>query len=79
MEKSKLQIGTELVAINPCLMRSTGEEALIVGKEYKISYLDTDDEDNDCIVIIDEQNEEHWFLVDELSGFFTYKGLKASN
>jgi len=70
MEKSKLQIGTELVAINPCLMRSTSEEALIVDKEYKITYLDTDDEDNECIVIIDEQNEEHWFLVDELSKWF---------
>jgi hypothetical protein len=72
MEKSKLQIGTELVAINPCLMRTTGEEALIVGKEYEIIDLTKDDEDNDCIVIIDEQNEEHWFLVDELSKWLNF-------
>jgi hypothetical protein len=79
MDKSKLQIGTELVAINPCLMRSTGEEALVVGKEYKIIDLTKDEDDEDEVVIIDEQNEEHWFLVDELCGFFTYKGIKASN
>jgi hypothetical protein len=72
MEKSKLQIGSELVAINPCVMRTTGEEALVVGKEYKIIDLtkDEDEDDEDEVVIIDEQNEEHWFLVDELPKWF---------
>jgi len=70
MEKSKLQIGSELVAINPCVMRTTGEEALVVGKEYGIIDLTKDDDDEDEVVIIDEQNEEHWFLVDELPKWF---------
>lgn len=51
-------------------MRSTGIESLIVGKEYEIIDLTIDDNDNDCIVIIDEENEEHLFPIEELSKWF---------
>jgi hypothetical protein len=65
-----IKIGKKLEAINPCTMRSTGEESLIVGKEYEIIDLTIDDNDNDCIVIIDEENEEHLFPIEELSKWF---------
>jgi hypothetical protein len=65
-----IKIGKKLEATNPCTMRSTGEESLIVGKEYEIIDLTIDDNDNDCIVIIDEENEEHLFPIEELSKWF---------
>ena len=65
-----LEIGKKLEAIDPCVMRSTGIESLIVGKEYEIIDLTIDDNDNDCIVIIDEENEEHLFPIEELSKWF---------
>ena len=65
-----LEIRKKLEAIDPCVMRSTGMESLIVGKEYEIIDLTIDDNDNDCIVIIDEENEEHLFPIEELSKWF---------
>ena len=65
-----LKIGKKLEAINPCIMGSTDEETLIVGKEYEIIDLTIGEEDDECIVIIDEQNEEHLFPVNELSKWF---------
>ena len=65
-----LEIRKKLEAIDPCVMRSTGIESLIVGKEYEIIDLTIDDNDNDCIVIIDEENEEHLFPIEELSKWF---------
>ena len=65
-----IKIGKKLEATNPCVMIRTGEESLIVGKEYEIIDLTIDDNDNDCIVIIDEENEEHLFPIEELSKWF---------
>lgn len=65
-----LEIGKKLEAIDPCVMRSTGEEALIVGKEYEIIDLTISEDDDESIVIIDEQNEEHLFPIEELSKWF---------
>ena len=65
-----LEIRKKLEAIDPCVMRSTGIESLIVGKEYEIIDLTIDDNDNDSIVIIDEENEEHLFPIEELSKWF---------
>ena len=65
-----LKIGKKLEAINPCVMRSTGEEALIVGKEYEIIDITIGEENTECIVIIDEQNDEHEFPIEELSKWF---------
>jgi len=65
-----IKIGKKLEATNPCVMIHTGEESLIVGKEYEIIDLTIDDNDNDCIVIIDEENEEHLFPIEELSKWF---------
>ena len=65
-----LKIGKKLEAINPCKMFQWEEESLIVGKEYEIIDLTIGEEDDECIVIIDEQNEEHLFPVNELSKWF---------
>jgi hypothetical protein len=65
-----LEIGKKLEAIDPCVMRSTGEETLIVGKEYEIIDLTIGEENNECIVIIDEENDEHEFPIEELSKWF---------
>lgn len=65
-----LEIGKKLEAIDPCVMRSTGIESLIVGKEYEIIDFTIGEEDDDCIVIIDEENEEHLFPIEELSKWF---------
>ena len=64
-----LEIGKKLEAINPCVMKRDGIESLIVGKEYEIIDLIVDDED-DCIVIIDEQKDRHYFPIEELSKWF---------
>lgn len=65
-----LEIGKKLEAIDPCVMRSTGIKSLIVGKEYEIIDFTIGEEDDDCIVVIDEENEEHLFPIEELSKWF---------
>ena len=65
-----LKIGKKLEAINPCKMYTTGEESLIVGKEYEIIDLTIGEEGDECIVIIDKQNTEHLFPINELSKWF---------
>lgn len=74
MEKSKLQIGSELVAINECVMRTTKVPALKIGKKYPIVDF-TDDEDDPtevAVVIMDEKNEEHLYPINELEDYFTF-------
>jgi hypothetical protein len=72
-----IKIGKKLEATDPCVMIRTGEESLIVGKEYEIIDTSIDDEDGDCIIIIDEQKERHYFPIEELSKWF--KWFKTSN
>jgi hypothetical protein len=74
MNKSNLQIGSELVAINKCTMNRTFENSLVIGKKYPIVEF-TEDEDNPielAVVIIDEQNENHLFSIADLENYFTF-------
>ena len=65
-----IKIVKKLEASDPCVMRSTGEESLIVGKEYEIIDLTVSEDDDECIVIMDKKNEEHLFPIEELSKWF---------
>ena len=63
-----VQVGTVLIAVDPCRMEGGNEEALIVGKEYKVEYVC-----NGQVVIIDEGSHEHFFDLDTLNKFFKIK------
>jgi hypothetical protein len=65
-----LEIGKKLKAIDPCKMYREEINALTVGKEYEIIDTSIDDEDGDCIIIIDDQKERHHFPIEELSKWF---------
>jgi|LauGreDrversion4_2_1035121.scaffolds.fasta_scaffold1214497_2 hypothetical protein len=64
-----MTIGKKLKAINTCKMNSTQEESLIIGKEYEVINI-LDSEGETCVVIIDEQNEEHDFPIAEIRNWF---------
>ena len=65
-----LKIGKKLKAIDPCVMRSTGEDSLVVGDEYEIIDLTISEDGDESIVIMDKENEEHLFPIEELSKWF---------
>lgn len=72
MNQKNLEIGIELEAISECVMKTTGDKALIIGKKYPIIAF-TEDEDNAdemAVVIIDEQQEEHLFGITKLENYF---------
>jgi hypothetical protein len=70
----KLNVGDKFIAIDPCKMIRTGETSLTVGKEYEVIDFDYE-EDGDCIVIIDDSNEEHLFSVIDLHKWFDVSEL----
>lgn len=55
-----LKIGTILKAINPCLMKDSGKEALIVGQEYVIIDFFIND-----FVVKSEVDDNHFFNVNK--------------
>ena len=65
-----LEIGKKLEAIDPCVMRSTGKDSLVVGDKYEIIDLTISEDDDESIVIMDKENEEHLFPIEELSKWF---------
>lgn len=64
-----ITIGKKLKAINNCTMANTNEEALTIGKQYEVINI-LESEGETCIVIIDEQNEEHDFPISEITTWF---------
>jgi hypothetical protein len=85
ISKNELKAGDKLIAINPCIMRTTKVEALTIGKEYEIIAIERD-EDKDYISktldeyeeyeaeyyisIINDQGDEHLYPINELEDWF---------
>jgi hypothetical protein len=85
ISKNELKAGDKLIAINPCTMRNSGINALTVGKEYEILAIERD-EDKDyiskildeyeeyeaeySILILNDQEEEHLYPINELENWF---------
>jgi hypothetical protein len=58
--KDDIKIGSTLTAIAHCVMEESGEESLIVGKQYIVL------SNGGCqICVIDEQGHEHYFSTDK--------------
>ena len=69
----KIKKGTKLIAIDPCEMEDEGEKALIVGKEYTVQRIETnDDNEEDSIVIQSKFSKEHYFSIAQLKDYFTF-------
>jgi hypothetical protein len=85
ISKNELKAGDKLIAINPCTMINSGINALTVGKEYEILAIERD-EDKDyiskildeyeeyeaeySILILNDQEEEHLYPINELKDWF---------
>jgi len=69
ISKNELKVGDKLTAISPGTMISTAINALTIGKEYEIMIFEEDD-DEDYVLIIDDQNDEHLYPVNELEKWF---------
>ncbi len=68
--------GTVLIAKDPCIMKWTGERALIVGKEYTVTQvvgLDVEDFE-DGYIRIDSELGDHKFIVEDVNKYFDIKG-----
>jgi hypothetical protein len=65
-----MKVGDIMIAVQVCYMRSTRSNALTIGKEYEILKIDDDE-----YMIIDDNEEEHWYDVeiDEYLTFGRYK------
>lgn len=66
-----MKVGDILIAIDPCKMRPGGENALTVGKRYKITNIN-----NEYIEIIDDAKVNHSYNLegeDSWQRFFTAK------
>jgi hypothetical protein len=72
IERGDLEIGTNLYAIQKCVMHSTREEALTIGKAYPIIGFEPENPyAKEAIIIIDDQEDEHLFDIYDLHEFFT--------
>jgi len=69
ISKNELKVGDKLTAISPGTMISTAINALTIGKEYEIMMFEEDD-DEDYVLIIDDQNDEHLYPINELEKWF---------
>ena len=67
-----IEVGTVLIAKDPCVMEETGKNALIVGKEYPVDYMNTI-----YFGIKSEVDEKHIFGFDEYKSFFKVKKIKS--
>jgi|694.fasta_scaffold06641_31 hypothetical protein len=72
IKREQLEIGTILYAVQPCIMKTTGEKSLTIGKAYPITefYRETPEEE-EMLVIIDDQEDEHCFDFYDLHKYFT--------
>ena len=64
----KIEIGTVLIANNPCKMTDFDFEALILGKEYPVHAIFKNE-----AIINSEFTDNHHFDIDELDLYFTIK------
>jgi hypothetical protein len=72
IERKDLEIGTNLYAIQKCVMHITREQALTIGKAYPIiGFEPVDANGKEAIIIIDDQEDEHLFDIYDLHEFFT--------
>lgn len=55
-----------LVCIKDCLMRNDNRSTLTIGKEYTIEDFDGED-----FMIIDDEEDFHWFPIEEVNLYFT--------
>lgn len=62
---AELNVGDELEAIDPCVMRLTRRASLIVGKKYKVREVL-----NSRIMLYDEVDFAHWFLEHQINTYF---------
>ena len=60
-----MKIGQKLKAIDPCTMYDSGEDALIVGKIYKVNEVS-----EKSIKVKTEIDESHSFDLKEINDFF---------
>jgi hypothetical protein len=69
-----------MIAISQCIMEPDDIPTLTIGKDYKIirEYYDPDFEEN-CVEIIDDDNEEHGFRMSELNDFFNVNVVNIKN
>ena len=63
-----IQLGTILIATNPCRMELFELGALIVGKEYKVHGLFCN-----MVILESECDSDHHFTLDTINEFFTVK------
>ena len=74
--KSKIyleyKVGAVLIAINECEMQDDLENALIIGKEYKV-LATKNDKDGMNIVVKSEKHDEHLFRFSEVLNYFKIK------
>ncbi len=63
----KLEVGSTIVAKDPCKMEDGGEETLTVGKEYKITQLN-----HNWLTINDDDGDDHDFELTEFDIYFNH-------
>ena len=93
ISKKQLNVGDKLIAISPCTMNDTTIDALTVGKEYEIKSFELNEDENydlipddefedydflNCILIIDDQDNEHLYPINELEKWFKLKDTSSS-
>jgi hypothetical protein len=69
LSKNELNVGDKLIAVDVCTMRTSLEYSLTIGNEYEIIAFDREDNE-DCILIIDDQGDEHLYPISELEKWF---------
>ena len=93
ISKNQLNVGDKLIAVDPCTMNGTTIDALTVGKEYEIKSFELDEDENydlipddefddydfeNCILIIDDKNDEHLYTINDLEKWFKLKDASPS-
>ncbi len=63
--KHNIKVGDKLTAIDPCTMNESGEDALIVGKEYTVSHIK-----KRSFLIESEIGTGHEFSIKDANEFF---------
>lgn len=66
--EKEIKVGTMMVAIDPCTMSPSRKDALIVGKEYMVHYVN-----NHSFCICSEIDDTHIFFLDSCKGFLRIK------
>ena len=66
MRTNELKVGDMLVAIDNCIMTDTKEQALTIGKSYRVNNVT-----NYSIYVKSNVDDNHEFLKEYLNEFFT--------